>query len=32
MKIFLVYVLRKYKVVPCEKTNRGDMEVMKGLF
>jgi len=27
MKIFLVYVLRKYKVVPCEKTNRGDMEL-----
>merc|ERR1719397_440130 len=27
MKIFLVFVLRKYKVVSCEKTNKGDMEL-----
>ena len=28
MKIFLVFVLSKYRVVPCEKTNKEDMEVI----
>ena len=28
MKIFLVFVLSKYRVVECEKTNKGDMEVI----
>jgi len=27
MKIFLVFVLSKYRVVPCEKTNKEDMEL-----
>ena len=27
MKIFLVFVLSKYRVVECEKTNKGDMEL-----
>ena len=27
MKIFLVFVLRKYKVVACEKTISGNLEV-----
>ena len=29
MKIFLVFVLGKYRVVPSEKTNKGDMEVIR---
>ena len=27
MKIFLVFVLRKFKVVACQKTNSGNLEV-----